>query len=154
MISTSELTQLVEKSIADRDAFIVTVEISASNAITIELDSKEGLDMELCAEINRSLQAHYGEELDNYDLEVGSTGLTTPFKIVKQYENVVGEKVEIVTKEGKKLKGIMKEANNEHFTIEVEMMVKLEGAKRKTLQKQDFTFAYGDVKSTCRMIEI
>lgn len=154
MISPNELTQIVNEHIAGHDAFIVTVAINEGNSIVIELDSKNGLDMDLCANINHALQTHFGEELDNYDLEVGSVGLTTPLKTLQQYQNVVDEKVEVVTKEGKKLKGVMKEANETNFTIEIEQMVKLEGAKRKTLQKQNITLSYDDVKTVCRTIEI
>ena len=64
---------------------------------------------------------------------MGSAGIGQPFKVLQQYLIHIGKEVEILTKEGKKLEGVLKDANEENFTVTIEKKVKPEGAKRDKL---------------------
>ena len=68
--------------------------------------------------------------------------------MLQQYQNHVGLEVEVLTKEGKKLKGILKEATADEFTVTVSRKEKKEGAKRPVLVEEDMHFAYDSVKYT------
>ena len=76
-------------------------------------------------------------EEEDYELEVGSAGIGQPFKVLQQYLIHIGKEVEILTKEGKKLEGVLKDANEENFTVTIEKKVKPEGAKRPKLVEED-----------------
>ena len=83
---------------------------------------------------------------------MGSAGIGQPFKVLKQYLNHVGREVEVLTKEGKKMEGILKEADAEKFVVTVQKKVKPEGAKRPKLVDEDITFMYDEVKYTKYLI--
>ena len=55
-------------------------------------------------------------------------------------------------KEGKKLEGVLKDANEENFTVTIEKKVKPEGAKRPKLVEENITFAYDEIKYTKYLI--
>ena len=53
---------------------------------------------------------------------------------------------------GKKLKAILKDADDETFTVTVTKKVKVEGKKRPELQEEDLVFNYNEVKYTKYLI--
>jgi ribosome maturation factor RimP len=91
-------------------------------------------------------------DAEDYELEVGSAGIGQPFKVVQQYINHVGKEVEVLTKEGKKLVGVLKDANDSQFVVSVPTKVKEEGAKRPKLVDIDETFTYDNIKYTKYLI--
>ena len=52
----------------------------------------------------------------------------------------------------KKLEGVLKDANEENFTVTIEKKVKPEGAKRPKLVEENITFAYDEIKYTKYLI--
>ena len=55
-------------------------------------------------------------------------------------------------KSGKKWTGVLTDANEENFTLTVEVKVKPEGAKRPKLVEQNVTFTYDEIKYTKYLI--
>jgi ribosome maturation factor RimP len=64
----------------------------------------------------------------------------------------VGEEVEVLTKEGKKLTGVLKEADEQHFVLTIQKKVKLEGEKRPKMVDEDLSFGYDEIKYTKYLI--
>ena len=104
--------------------------------------------IEDCAELSRHIENGLNGEADDYELEVGSAGLGQPFKVIQQYKNHVGLDVEVLTKDGKKLKGILKDANDNDFALAITKKEKVEGAKRPQIVEEELRFAYDSVKYT------
>jgi len=148
MISKDSVYQVVEQFIVDTDYFLVDIKVTPDNRVMVEIDSFEGVKIDFCAELNRHIESQIDRELEDYDLEVGSAGLTEPFKVQKQYEKNLGNEVETLTKEGKKFNGILTEVNSTGFELEIEKSEKPEGAKRKILVTENLTFQYDDIKTT------
>jgi len=148
MIDKELVYQAVEDKIADTDYFIVDIKVTTDNNITVEIDCEEGVDVQFCADVLRHIESIFDREVEDYALEVGSAGLTQPFKVLKQYQKNIGNEVEVLTKDGRKLTGILTEANEQKFTIDVEKQVKPEGSKRKITVVEKLEFAYEEVKYT------
>jgi len=148
MISKDSIYQVVEQFLADTNYFLVDVKVSPDNRVLVEIDSFEGVTIEFCAELNRHIESQIDREVEDYELEVGSAGLTEPFKVLKQYEKNIGNEVETLTKEGKKYTGILLEVNPTEFVLEIEKSEKPEGAKRKIIVSENVTFLYEDIKTT------
>ena len=148
MISKDTIYQVVEKFLLDTDYFLVDIKVTPDNRVLVEIDSFEGVTIEFCAELNRHIESQIDREIEDYELEVGSAGLTEPFKVLKQYEKNLGNEVETLTKEGKKFNGILKEVRSTDFVIEIEKTEKPEGAKRKIIVNEDLTFPYDEIKTT------
>lgn len=153
MINKELIKQIVIDKLTGTDYFLVDVTVSTANAIVVEIDNQTGVDIDFCVELNRHIESQLDRDLEDYDLEVGSAGLTSPFKVIEQYTKNIGNEVEVLSKDGKKVMGILTAVQPEGFTIEIEKMVKLEGAKRKTLQTEELSFNYDSVKYTKYIIK-
>lgn len=146
MITKNEITKIVKEYLVDTDYFLVDVCVSADNRIVVEIDSFEGVDVDFCANLSRRIEENFDREQEDFELEVGSAGLTSPFKVSQQYEKNLGKEVEVLTKSGEKLVGILSAVREESFTLEVEVKEKLEGSKRKTLVQKKLDFEKSNIK--------
>lgn len=141
------MKSFVEKELEGTDCFLVDLRVNDGNEITVEVDSDENVDIDFCISLTRKIEEAFSRDDEDYELEVGSAGLTSPFRVLRQYQKHIGDDVEVVEKGGLKVKGVLKAADEEGFTLEVTRKVKPEGAKRPVMQTSDQRYAYGDVKS-------
>ena len=95
MINKEVVTTFVEEWLQGNDYFLVDIIFGADDRIVIEIDHADGVWIEDCAELSRFLQEKLGDELGDYELEVGSAGLGQPFKVAQQYKNHIGDEVEV-----------------------------------------------------------
>lgn len=153
MIDKSELTGVINAALENSELFLVDVTVSRDNNIVVEIDSMDSVSIDDCAQLTRAIESHFDRDKEDYELEVGSAGLTSPFKVKKQYEKYLDEEVEVLTKDGRKLKGTLKEAGEETFTIGIAKKVKPEGAKRPIEVIVDETFNYNEIKYTKYLIQ-
>lgn len=152
MIEKNTIRQLAEEKLAASDYFVVDVEIKPGNVIVVEIDSDKAVSIDDCAELSRYIEEHLDRDAEDFELEVGSAGITSPFKVLRQYRKNIGNEVEMLLKAGKKLTGILKDANEENVTLTVEKQVKPEGAKRKITVEEDQTYSYDEIKYTKYLI--
>jgi ribosome maturation factor RimP len=146
MINKETIQALTEEWLQGNDYFLVDISFSADDRIVIEIDHADGVWIEDCAELSRFLQERLGDELGDYELEVGSAGLGQPFKVAQQYVNHIGDTIEVLELEGKKLQGVLKSVDGTNFTITVQEKQKQEGKKRPVLVEVDKTYAMDGVK--------
>ncbi len=147
MIDKQQVIDLTNEWLANKEYFLVDVAISKDDKITVEIDHAEGVWIEDCADLSRHIEQGLSEAED-YELEVGSAGLGQPFKVLQQYINHIGLEVEVLTKEGKKLKGILKNACEQEFVLTISKKEKVEGAKRPQIVEEDLHFSYDSIKYT------
>ena len=148
MIQKETVCQIVNKWLEGKDYFLVETTIDPDNKITVEIDHKDGVWIEDCVELSRYIESQLNREAEDYELEVGSAGIGQPFKVLQQYINHIGEAVEVLTNDGRKLTGTLKNADEQHFTLGVQKKVKEEGAKRPKWVEEELTFGYNEIKYT------
>lgn len=148
MIDKNYVCQVVGEWLKDKDYFLVEVTVSTDDKIVVTIDHKEGVWMEDCVELSRYIESKLDREQEDYELEVGSAGLGQPFKVKEQYEAHIGNPVEVLTLDGRKLKGVLTDAQDEEFAISVEQKVKAEGEKRPRLAEVEMRWKYNEVKYT------
>ncbi len=152
MIEKQVVKQLVDEWLEGKDYFMTDLTISPDDRIVVEIDHKDGVWIEDCVELSRYIENGLNRDEEDFELEVGSAGIGQPFKVLRQYENNVGEPVEVLTQAGRKLTGVLKAADADGFTLTVTEKVKAEGEKRPHMQERDVRLAYADVKYTKYLI--
>ncbi|MCP9612586.1 ribosome assembly cofactor RimP [Coprobacter tertius] len=152
MIEKDEISRLATESLADTDCFLVDVQVKPGNIITVEIDNKDGVDIDRCVSVHRFIESHLDRDIEDYELEVGSAGITSPFKVLEQYRKNIGNEVEVLTCTGVKLSGILKDATDDKFIVTVTKKVKTETSKRKVEVEEDLVFGYNEVKYTKYLI--
>jgi ribosome maturation factor RimP len=146
MINKEIIQTLTEEWLQGNEYFLVDVNFAADDRIVIEIDHADGVWIEDCAALSRFLQERLGEELGEYELEVGSAGLGQPFKVAQQYINHIGDTLEVLQADGKKVQGVLKAVDAPSFTITVQEKQKQEGKKRPVLVDVDKTYQMDEVK--------
>ena len=152
MIDKNVVRSLVEEWLQDKEYFLVDVEVSPDDKITVEIDHADGVWIDDCVQLSKYIEDHLSREEEDYELEVGSAGLGQPFKVPQQYENFVGKEVEVLDATGRKHRGTLKAVDGRKFTVAVTEKVKKEGAKRPVLEDVDKTFDMDEVKYTKYLI--
>lgn len=153
MIEKSVVEKLVEEWLEGKDYFLVDVSVTPDDRIVVEIDHAEGVWIEDCVELSRFIESHLSREEEDYELEVGSAGIGQPFKVLRQYQNHVGKEVEVLTVDGKKLRGVLSAVNEEQFEITISVKKKLEGEKRPRMVEETMAFRYAEVKYTKYLIK-
>ena len=148
MIDNKKVRELVAEWLADKEYFLVDVEISSDNRIVIEIDHADGVWIEDCVELSRYIEERLDRDVEDYELEVGSAGLGQPFKVEQQYKNFIGKDVEVLTAEGKKFQGVLRAVDGRDFSVGVEEKVQVEGKKRPVKQEVLRQFNMDQVKYT------
>ena len=118
MIDKNKVQQCVEEWIQDKEYFLVEVSVDKNNKVIVEIDNKEGVWIDDCCDLSRFIEEHFDRDVEDFELEVGSAGIGQPFKVMQQYENNIGNKVEVLTEENKKLIGKLTAVTPESITID------------------------------------
>jgi ribosome maturation factor RimP len=147
MIDANKVKGLVEQWLDGKDYFLTDLTVTPDDCITVEIDQADGVWIEDCVQLSRFIEEHLSRDEEDYELEVGSAGLGQPFKVLRQWQNHVGKQVEVITRDGRKLKGTLQEADEEHVVLSVRQKVQVEGKKRPVMQDVDVALAMSDVKS-------
>lgn len=137
MIDKDKLKATVEEAIAGTGVFLVDIQVRPDNEIVVEVDSQNGVDLDTCADLTRKIEAKFDRDEEDYSLEVGSAGLTAPFKVVEQYTKNLGKEIEVLTKDGRKITGTLTSVDGDtsSFSMDVPTKVKEPGAKRPVVQQ-------------------
>ena len=153
MIEVGAVKALVEEWLSGKDYFLTDLTISADDRIVVEIDHKDGVWIEDCVELSRFIESGLDREREDFELEVGSAGIGQPFKVLRQYQIHQGDRVEVLKADGKKLVGVLGEADEEGFSLTVTEKVRLEGKKRPELVDRDYRLAFSEVKHTKYLID-
>ncbi|MDR0429046.1 MAG: ribosome assembly cofactor RimP [Tannerellaceae bacterium] len=152
MIEREKIVRLVEDKLALSDNYLVDVNVKPGNLIIVEIDNDNAVGIDDCVELSRYIESQFDRESEDFELEVGSAGITSPFKVLRQYRKNIGNEVEVLLKSGVKLTGILKAADEKSFTVTIEKQVKPEGAKRKVTVEEDQSYTYDEIKYTKYLI--
>ncbi len=120
---SAHIRQLAEAQLTNPAHFVVEVILSLRRTpkkITVVLDGDQGISVEDCAELNRTLSvALDNEEImeDSYLLEVTSPGLDQPLKLLRQYRKNIGRKVRVKKTTGT-AEGILRQVTDHGIVLE------------------------------------
>ena len=130
----------------DQEYFLVEVRITPINNIKVFLDGDKGISIEKCVAYNRLLYKMIEESGnypgDDFSLEVSSSGLDEPLKLLRQYHKNIGRKIEVIQKDGIKTEGLLKEVSLESITVEETR------GKNKKKETIEHSFSFESIKST------
>ena len=155
MVERHELMAAVEAALQDTGLYVVEVTFEPDGVVDVALDCDEGsIGIDDCVRISQAVHDTLGEALDDCDLTVGSYGISSPLLLPRQYVKNIGEPVEVLTRDGRKLKGTLTAADDNGFTLTTTVKERVDGKKRPQMVDRDEALAYDAVKRVQCIITI
>lgn len=146
MINKTDLQTFIEGQLRDTPYFLTDLKVSPSNEIVVEIDSPTPGDIDECIALTRAIEAEFDREVEDYDLEVGTAGLTSPLKVKRQYEKYIGQDLEVLTNDSRKLHGMLRSVDDNGIILVTEQKVKKEGVKKPVMESIDIDLPFTNIK--------
>ena len=132
--------------------FVVSIEISRDNDIdiTIDADSRD-VTLDDCVGMTDYIQERVSRDEEDYSLTIGSAGLTSPFKVLRQWKKAVGSEIQLTRATGERVKALLLAADESGVEISYQKKAEGKGAKAKetVTEKLEFT----DIKTAKPIIK-
>lgn len=149
MIDKDRIEKLVLEHIKGKELFLVGIKVSSSNRINVLVDTMEGITIDECADLHRHIERGLDRDVEDFELQVSSPGLDMPFAVIEQYRKNEGKKVAVLTLDGVKHTGILKNVTKGGFELTTEIKV-----RGKAGEKKDLSFNYDQIKSVKEILTL
>jgi ribosome maturation factor RimP len=110
--------------------FIVEVKVSSANDVLVQVDDFSGLSIEECKRISRFIESQFDREIEDYALEVGSPGLSNPFKVKEQFVKNIGNAIELIMTDGEKFQAKLLSVEENLIQVAVSEIKKIDNKKQ------------------------
>jgi ribosome maturation factor RimP len=151
MISKNRVKELIEERIEElsNGLFLVELNISSANDISVELDKHEGgVSVEDCVAVSRNVEHNLDREQEDFSLNVSSAGLDKGLRVYPQYKKNIGRKVKVKLLEGGNVEGEMVSATPEKVVVRTTRKERIEGKKKKETIIEDIELSMDEIKQT------
>nr|WP_315146319.1 ribosome assembly cofactor RimP [uncultured Flavobacterium sp.] len=127
------------------EVFLIDLTITDSFKIIVTLDGDNGVALQDCIDISRSIENNLDREEQDFSLEVASVGVGSPLKMVRQYKKNVGRTL-IVKLATETIEAELVEANDNFIILSWKAREpKKVGKGKETVQKRQ-EIPYTEIK--------
>ena len=139
--------ELLEEGLEKRpDLFLIEFEIFDGNKIRIVIDGDNGVLVEDCMYVSRSIEHNLDREEQDFSLEVSSSGATTPLVHHRQYKKNIGRTLKIKTVENIKYEAVLKAADTKKIVLEWKAREPKPIGKGKVTVQKTATIPFQDIE--------
>lgn len=135
----------MEEKIAGTDQFIVSLKVHPTNRIQVFVDALGGLNVNDCVSISRQIESNLDRDVEDYELQVSSPGLTEPFQHPLQFKKNVGREIKVTTTDGSTHKGQLVSFTGEEITLQP-------AKKKKKQEAPPLTLVLSEIKEAKTVI--
>jgi len=146
MTFKEQVLKLLNDALSEKpDLFLIELSISDTYKIIVTLDADNGVNLQDCIDISRTIENNLDREEHDYALEVASVGVGSPLKLVRQYHKNIGRTL-IVKANDETFEAELIEANDEYIVLSWQSREpKKIGKGKETVQKRQ-EIPYSDIK--------
>ena len=146
MTFKEKVSDLLNEGLKEKPSiFLIDMTITDAFKIIVTLDGDNGVQLQDCIDVSRSIEHNLDREEQDFSLEVASVGVGSPLKLTRQYKKNIGRML-IVKLAESTIEAELVDANDEFITLawEVREPKKL-GKGKETVQKRQ-EIPYTDIK--------
>lgn len=147
MIAEKQILELIETHFVGTDLFAVEVKVKPGNRIFVFIDSDTNVTIAQCVGLSRFIEKHFDREIEDFELNVSSSGLDQPYKLVRQYIKNIGREVAVVMKDKRRIEGRLLEADAEGINVLETVKVK------KLVTETNHRLLYQEIAETKEIIK-
>ena len=137
------LTEILENY---KSLFLIELLFGKNNDVKVFLDGDYGVTLKDCSSINSEIKKKLNQDEINFSVEIGSCGVDSPLKSVRQFKKNVSRKIEITDLNDRRYSGVLTKVSNSCFEINwKERQLKKKG-KGKVTVAMSKNFNYGEYK--------
>ena len=147
MTFKEKVLNLLNEGLADKPSvFLIDLTITDSNKIIVTLDGDDGVQLQDCIDVSRSIDQHLDREEEDFSLEVASVGIGSPLKMVRQYKKNIGRMLIVKLQDGTTIEALLDDATDEQIVLSWEAREpKKVGKGKETVQKRQ-EISYNEIK--------
>ncbi len=118
MVFKDKVKALLEEGLKEHPSlFLIDFSISPDYKISVVIDGDNGVTLQDCIDVSRSIEHNLDREEQDFSLEVASAGASSPLQQPRQYKKNIGRKIEVTT-ENEKIEATLIDANEEAISVE------------------------------------
>ena len=109
---------LLKQGLADHSGlFLIDFSISTDYKISVVIDGDNGVSLQDCIDVSRSIEHNLDREEQDFSLEVASAGAASPLKFPRQYRKNIGRTLEVTTDQ-EQIEGTLKDVGETSIALE------------------------------------
>jgi ribosome maturation factor RimP len=136
LITREEIARIAEDHLRETNLFVTGVRIGTGNQISVLIDGDEGVKIDDCVKLSRSIESSLDREKEDFSLDVGSHGASSPLGMPRQYRRHIGRDFELKLGDGTRLDGRLTSWEPGAITLEwEEREPKPQGKGKQTVTK-------------------
>ena len=116
------LRNIIEKELENclktrEDLFLIDLDISTENSIKILIDGDNGVTLEDCIYVSRSIEHNLDRDKYDFSIEVSSSGALTPLSSIRQYIKNIGRTLLVKTRSDENYEAKLVDANSDQISL-------------------------------------
>ena len=147
MTFKEKVVHLLNEGLAERPSlFLIDLTITDANKIIVTLDDDNGVQLQDCIDVSRSIEQNLDREELDFSLEVASVGVGSPLKMVRQYKKNVGRMLIVKLQDATTIEAKLEQATEDNIVLSWEAREpKKIGKGKETIQKRR-EIPYNEIK--------
>jgi ribosome maturation factor RimP len=137
MIDKEVILKIIEEQVKDSDLFLIDLKIGKDNKISVVIDGDNGVKIQDCINLSRFVEKRLDREAEDFELNVLSSGVGEPLKLMRQYKKNIGRNIEITTFENERFEGELTAADEDKVLIRLKTKHKKDIATEKQISFSD-----------------
>ena len=147
-ILRNKITEILKEYFKKRkDLFLIDFELSLGNKVNITIDGDNGVTVDDCVQLSRSLENNLDRDSEDFSLEVSSAGANTPLVHRRQYVKNIGRILNLVTCDNEKYEAVLKDVSDQNIILEWKTREPKPIGKGKVTVQKSVKINYNDIDS-------
>ena len=152
MAFKDKVSALLEEALKEKTSlFLVDLTINDQFKIMVTLDGDTGVNLQDCIDVSRAIDANLDREEQDYSLEVASAGVSTPLKMVRQYQKNIGRTLKVKTAT-ETIEAVLEQVSDEGITLSWTAREPKKIGKGKETVEHKRDISYSEIKEAIVII--
>lgn len=147
MIDNLTVLELIDSQLAGTSLFLVEMKIKPGNKILVFIDGDQGVGIDDCISLSRKIESGLNRDVEDFELEVSSSGAEAPLKLKRQYLKNIGKRVRVLTVNDTYHNGDLMAVNDEAIELTVVKEFKDEAGKKRK-ETSLISVPFSEIKET------
>ena len=147
-ILRNKITEILKEYFKKRkDLFLIDFELSLGNKVNVTIDGDNGVTVDDCVQLSRSLENNLDRDSEDFSLEVSSAGANKPLVHRRQYVKNIGRILKLVTCDNEKYEAVLKDVSDQNILLEWKTREPKPIGKGKVTVKKSVKINYNNIDS-------